>query len=290
MKSRKIKLVVTSLIVFFSVVGGVIDCKTVKTNQDEKIAVSKMNMLKNEITNEKIKTNVQEENKETKETEETTEEEKKIEQEDNSNIEITEKNEENKNENKNETKTISENKPINNVNQKVDNKKTQSNNSSVVKTEKKINTSTNTNIKTNTNNNTPSVKKETKQEKNNNVSNNKPNPTKAENKKEEIKKEEHPERAFLKYAKYNEAKTKYATNYIYNIMKKDPEFGHLGGSVTAVRRKPTDNWFSYSSDKKLNWAGMAGGNVKVYIEDVYTYDSKGINVYLYDTKAYISQD
>ena len=63
----------------------------------------------------------------------------------------------------------------------------------------------------------------------------------------------------------------------------------LGGKAIAVKEKPTDFWFSYSGDFKLDGVCIAGLIVKVYVEDEYVYDSKGINYYLYDTKAYIYQ-
>lgn len=91
------------------------------------------------------------------------------------------------------------------------------------------------------------------------------------------------------FTKYNASKTKHAVNYINSKMKEDELYEKLGGKAIAVTQKPTDFWFSYSGDYKLDSISMAGVNVKVYVEDEYVYDSKGINYYLYDTKAYIYQ-
>ena len=72
-------------------------------------------------------------------------------------------------------------------------------------------------------------------------------------------------------------------------MQEDEYYSQLGGKAVVVSQKPTDFWFSYSGDYKLDGICMAGITVQVYIEDEYVYDSRGIDYYLYDTKAYIYQ-
>ncbi len=91
------------------------------------------------------------------------------------------------------------------------------------------------------------------------------------------------------FVKYNATKTKHAIDYINDKIKQDELYEMLGGKAIAVKEKPTDFWFSYSGDFKLDGVCIAGLIVKVYVEDEYVYDSKGINYYLYDTKAYIYQ-
>lgn len=91
------------------------------------------------------------------------------------------------------------------------------------------------------------------------------------------------------FTKYNSSKTNHAVQYINNKMREDEYFEKLGGEAIAVSKKPTDFWFSYNSDYKLDNLCIAGIQVQVYVEDEYVYDTKGINYYLYDTKAYIYQ-
>ena len=92
------------------------------------------------------------------------------------------------------------------------------------------------------------------------------------------------------FTKYNAAKTKHAVNYINAKMKQDELYSTLGGKAVVVSTKPTDFWFSYSKDSKLDGVCMAGTTVKVYVVDEYSYNSKGTEYYLYDTKAYIYQE
>jgi len=91
------------------------------------------------------------------------------------------------------------------------------------------------------------------------------------------------------FTKYNAEKTAHAVAYINNKIKKMDNYEELGGEAIAVTQKPCKNWFSYSYDEKLNSLCITGCTMKVYVEDEYRYDSRGINYYLYDTKAYIYQ-
>jgi hypothetical protein len=104
------------------------------------------------------------------------------------------------------------------------------------------------------------------------------------------KKEENSKLANTHFTKYNAAKTKHAVNYINAKMKQDELYSTLGGKAVVVSTKPTDFWFSYSKDSKLDGVCMAGTTVKVYVVDEYSYNSKGTEYYLYDTKAYIYQE
>ncbi len=150
-----------------------------------------------------------------------------------------------------------------------------------------VNTSKNNNVSNQTNN---------KQE------NNKQENTKQENNKTEINKEtnsqtntpiknEQPagnaELANTHFKKYNKEKTNHAVAYLNSKIKQLEDYETFGGKAIAVTEKPCKDWFSYSYDEKLNSLVITGCTLKVYIEDEYTYDSKGINYYLYDTKAYI---
>lgn len=91
------------------------------------------------------------------------------------------------------------------------------------------------------------------------------------------------------FTKYNAEKTAHVVVYINNKIKKMDNYEELGGEAIAVTQKPCKNWFSYSYDEKLNSLCITGCTMKVYVEDEYRYDSRGINYYLYDTKAYIYQ-
>ena len=98
-----------------------------------------------------------------------------------------------------------------------------------------------------------------------------------------------PSLANTHFTKYNAEKTAHAVAYMNNIIKQDVDYKELGGQAIAVTQKPCKNWFSYSYDEKLKSLSIAGCTIKVYVEDEYRYDSRGINYYLYDTKAYIYQ-
>lgn len=151
-------------------------------------------------------------------------------------------------------------------------KKTNSNN------EKKINNKTkdskNNKTTTNTNKNNSIEKSEEQEEKN------------IEEKQEN---QANSQLANTYFSKYNSSKTKKAVDYINSKMKEDEMYNELGGYAISVSSKPTDYWFSYSSNSKLDGLALAGCVVKVYVEDYYKYNSKGTNYYLYDTKVYAYQ-
>ena len=73
-------------------------------------------------------------------------------------------------------------------------------------------------------------------------------------------------------------------------MKSQSDYNEFGGYAVAVTSKPTNDWFSYSGDYKLNGLALTGCIVKVYVEDEYRYNSRGTSYYLYDTKAYVHQE
>lgn len=220
------------------------------------------------------------------------------------NREETENNEKNNNDEKNNTENKEETNIKSNSNtekQKVEEKnvnqssteKEKNSNSSIAK-QKETNSSSKTNTETKnvptnekeqntvTKNETVS-NKETSQNKNENENKS----TETETKKEEII--ENPDLANTHFTKYSKTKTQHAVDYINSKIKEDELYEKLGGKAIVVTEKPTDFWFSYTGDFKLDGLCLAGLIVKVYVEEEYVYDSKGINSYLYDTKAYIYQ-
>lgn len=127
------------------------------------------------------------------------------------------------------------------------------------------------------------------------ANNNQENSNKEENKQEETEQENtevkeettNPSLANTHFTKYNAEKTAHAVSYLNSKIQKEADYDEYGGKAIAVTTKPCKNWFSYSYDEKLNSLVITGSTLKVYIEDEYRYDSRGINYYLYDTKAYI---
>lgn len=88
------------------------------------------------------------------------------------------------------------------------------------------------------------------------------------------------------YNEYNKTKTQHVVDYLNNKIKQLDGYDVWGGKAIVVTSKPTNSWFSYSYDEKLDGLATIGCVIKVYIEDEYVYDNRG-NPYLYDTKAYI---
>lgn len=88
------------------------------------------------------------------------------------------------------------------------------------------------------------------------------------------------------YKQYNASKTQHAVNYLNNKIKQLDGYDAWGGKAIVVTSKPTNSWFSYSYNEKLDGLATIGCTIKVYIEDEYVYNNKG-EPYLYDTKAYI---
>lgn len=158
------------------------------------------------------------------------------------------------------------------------------------------NNTNNTLANTSKNNNNVSNQTNNKQE------NNKQENNKQENNKTEINKETNNQTntpikneqptgstslANTHFKKYNKEKTNHAVSYLNNKIKQLEDYETYGGKAVAVTEKPCKSWFSYSYDEKLNSLVVSGCTLQVYVEDEYRYDSKGINYYLYDTKAYI---
>ena len=166
----------------------------------------------------------------------------------------------------------------------------------------KNNTEKNVTKNTMKDNNVPSNKDENSMPNDNNVTTNtstntekdnitnKDTEDKKENEKNENNKNENKELANTYFSKYNAEKTQQAVNYINSKMQEDEMYSELGGYATPVKQKPTDFWFSYSSNNKLNGLALAGCVVKVYVEDYYRYNSTGTSYYLYDTKVYAYQE
>lgn len=115
------------------------------------------------------------------------------------------------------------------------------------------------------------------------------NNTTEQNGKNEVVLENNTTLANTHFTKYNLEKTKHAVSYINNKIKQKENYKELGGEAIVVNQKPCKNWFSYSYDERLDSLATTGCTIKVYIEDEYAYDSRGINYYLYDTKAFIYQ-
>lgn len=109
--------------------------------------------------------------------------------------------------------------------------------------------------------------------------------TKEEQKNENIE-EKVSELAGKHYQEYNKTKTQHVVDYLNNKIKQLDGYETWGGKAIVVTSKPTNSWFSYSYDEKLDGLATIGCIIKVYIEDEYVYDNRG-NPYLYDTKAYI---
>ena len=139
------------------------------------------------------------------------------------------------------------------------------------------------------NNKTDNNQKENSQVNNSNT-NNEQNKNEQQNVETNNKQDNtNPSLANTHFTKYNAEKTAHAVAYMNNIIKQDVDYEELGGQAIAVTQKPCENWFSYSYDEKLNSLCITGCTMNVYVEDEYRYDSRGINYYLYDTKAYIYQ-
>lgn len=155
------------------------------------------------------------------------------------------------------------------------------------KKEEQPNNTTNNTAQTNKSQNNTTTEVDKKQE-NNKQENNK---TENDNKTNvEIKNEQTTGNTALAnthFKKYNKEKTNHAVAYLNSKIKQAEYYEIVGGKAIAVTEKPCKDWFSYSYDEKLNPLAIAGCTIQVYIEDEYAYDSKGINYYLYDTKAYI---
>lgn len=98
---------------------------------------------------------------------------------------------------------------------------------------------------------------------------------------------ENPELSLKHFTKYNATKTNHAVSYLNNKIKNLSSYEKWGGKAIAVTSKPCNDWFSYSSDEKLDGLSVIGSTIKVYIEDEYSYNWQGTQTYLYDTKAYI---
>ena len=98
---------------------------------------------------------------------------------------------------------------------------------------------------------------------------------------------ENPELSLKHFTKYNATKTNHAVSYLNNKIKNLSGYEKWGGKAIAVTSKPCNDWFSYSSDAKLDGLAVIGSTIKVYIEDEYSYNWQGTQTYLYDTKAYI---
>lgn len=98
---------------------------------------------------------------------------------------------------------------------------------------------------------------------------------------------ENPELSLKHFTKYNATKTNHAVSYLNNKIKNLSGYEKWGGKAIAVTSKPCNDWFSYSSDTKLDGLAVIGSTIKVYIEDEYSYNWQGTQTHLYDTKAYI---
>lgn len=155
------------------------------------------------------------------------------------------------------------------------------------KKEEQPNNTTNNTVQTNKSQNNITTQVDKKQE-NNKQENNK---TENDNKTNvEIKNEQNTGNTALAnthFKKYNAEKTNHAVAYLNSKIKQLEDYETYGGKAVAVTEKPCKSWFSYSYDEKLNSLVVSGCTLQVYVEDEYRYDSKGINYYLYDTKAYI---
>ena len=179
----------------------------------------------------------------------------------------------------------------------------QADNNKTEKVESQVTTSKKEETNTNKNEVTENVQKQDKvdnnktdnnQKENSQVNNSETNNEQNKNEQQNIETNNeqdntNPSLANTHFTKYNAEKTAHAVAYMNNIIKQDVDYEELGGQAIAVTQKPCKNWFSYSYDEKLKSLSIAGCTIKVYVEDEYRYDSRGINYYLYDTKAYIYQ-
>ena len=172
----------------------------------------------------------------------------------------------------------------------MNNKQTSNNTNN--KTDDKMNITTNNTKKndSDTNNNNKNDNNTNNKVDNDNKHPNVDNEGNKEDKKEEEQEEINKDLANKHFTKYNSSKTAHAVSYINNLMKSQSDYNEFGGYAVAVTSKPTNYWFSYSGDYKLNGVALTGCIVKVYIEDEYRYNSKGTSYYLYDTKAYVHQE
>ena len=172
----------------------------------------------------------------------------------------------------------------------LNNKQTSNNTNN--KTDNKINITTNNSNKNDsgTNNNNKNDNNTNNKVDNDNKHPNVDNEGNNEEKKEEQQEEINKDLANKHFTKYNSSKTAHAVSYLNNLMKSQSDYNEFGGYAVAVTSKPTNDWFSYSGDYKLNGLALTGCVVKVYIEDEYRYNSKGTSYYLYDTKAYVHQE
>lgn len=179
----------------------------------------------------------------------------------------------------------------------------QADNNKTEKVESQVNTSKKEDTSINKNESTENVQKEDKvdsnktdndQKDNSQVNNSEANNEQNKNEQQNVEtnkeqEDTNPSLANTHFTKYNAEKTAHAVAYMNNIIKQDVDYTDLGGEAIAVTQKPCKNWFSYSYDEKLKSLAIAGCTIKVYIEDEYRYDSRGVNYYLYDTKAYVYQ-
>ena len=189
-------------------------------------------------------------------------------------------------ENTKDSNKNSQTKEDNNLNNK------QTSNNTNNKTDDKMNITTNNTKKndSDTNNNNKNDNNTNNKVDNDNKHPNIDNEGNKEDKKEEEQEEINKDLANKHFTKYNSSKTAHAVSYINNLMKSQSDYNEFGGYAVAVTSKPTNYWFSYSGDYKLNGVALTGCIVKVYIEDEYRYNSKGTSYYLYDTKAYVHQE
>ena len=266
MKKKKILVLVFVLIILVLIVVAVL-----LKRHSSKITVSNSNTADNTILNEEKEniTNSLLTNTISNDVSETKKE--------NNNI-ITKEN----------TKESNKNSPTkedNNLNNK------QTSNNTNKKTDNKINITTNNSNKNDsgTNNNNKNDNNTNNKVDNDNKHPNVDNEGNKEDKKEE-QEEINKDLANKHFTKYNSSKTAHAVSYINNLMKSQSDYNEFGGYAVAVTSKPTNYWFSYSGDYKLNGVALTGCIVKVYIEDEYRYNSKGTSYYLYDTKAYVHQE
>lgn len=190
-------------------------------------------------------------------------------------------------ENLSNIKSNSQNNVINDTNSKVDTK------NNIIKNAVAKESSGNKN----TDNSNNTIKKVTENSKVNEIKNtsdgtgkNTHNMQNESENKVEVKEEGNSKLANTHFTKYNKEKTEEAVAYINKKMQQDELYSALGGKAIVSADKPTNFGFSYSGKHKLDGVCMAGTTVKVHIVDDYVYDSRGVNYYFAESKAYIYQE